>query len=196
MFRNYFVFNKYMTIGIINDNIIYPVTKLVLDPVEKLNFSPNTVLIIVLILRLACIYLIINNIKINNVLVIYILSVILLNTYVPLANKKKEKYKYNYNILLDLITHFFIVILLLEKFDVISGIIITLVFLLLFIVILLKHKCNKSKVFVFNNKIVDKIYELLVKNNIDCKYKNYYNLFGSGLVNILVILIIVILYKK
>lgn len=185
-----------MTIGIINDNIIYPVTKLVLDPVEKLNFSPNTVLIIVLILRLACIYLIINNIKINNVLVIYILSVILLNTYVPLANKKKEKYKYNYNILLDLITHFFIVILLLEKFDVISGIIITLVFLLLFIVILLKHKCNKSKVFVFNNKIVDKVYEILVKNNIDCKYKNYYNLFGSGFVNILVIVIILILYKK
>ena len=185
-----------MTIGIINNNIIYPITKLILDPIEKLNFSPNTILIIALILRLSCIYLITNNIKINNAIVIYIMSVILLSAYLPLSNNKKEKYRYNFYQILDVTTHFFIIILLLDKFNLGSAILISLVFFGLYIILLLKHKCNKSKQLVFNNELSNKIYNFLLKNNIDCKHSNYYNLFGSGFINILVIIIILILYKK
>jgi len=183
-------------IGLVNNYIIYPITQLLLDPLEKLKFSPITILAVSLILRLACLYLLFNKIKINNVIVIYILSCILLSAYIPISKKLNKKYILNYDILLDVITHILLFGLLLYNFNSIYVLLFLSLIGIIQLLIMLKYKCNNIKSYWYDNEISRKIYSFLKGINVDCKYKYFYNNFGSGFTYLLTVIFILLQYKK
>jgi phosphatidylglycerophosphate synthase len=115
--------------GIIDKNFSYPLVNILLEPIYKINLTPHIITTITLILRLISAYLLYNNIYVQSVPILYLISWITDAMDGELARKYNMKSNFGalYDSIVDITTHILIFSILYMKYNKKETFILTII---------------------------------------------------------------------